>query len=84
MGLEKRRNFEIMTVKHIKDEQGNPGVFISIADWEAMQKHLHEDCEEDDKGGDFYEGFRQSIREIVSHLKGEIKLKRARDFLNEL
>ena len=61
-----------MTVQYLTDAKGKKtGVLLSINDWEKIQKKLNNE--------NFYEDFRESLRDVKRHEKGKIKLKNARD-----
>ena len=59
-----------MTVQYITDPKGKKtGVLVAIKDWEKIQKQLNKE--------QFYEDFRESLREIKLHTEGKVKLKDA-------
>lgn len=61
-----------MTVQYITDTKGKKtGVLVAIKDWEKIQKKLNTK--------QFYEDFREAVREIKLHKEGKIKLKDASD-----
>lgn len=61
-----------MTIQYLTDPKGKKtGVLLSIKDWEKIQKKLNTE--------QFYEDFRESVREIKLHKEGKIKLKDASD-----
>ncbi|MCD6010233.1 MAG: hypothetical protein K0Q79_95 [Flavipsychrobacter sp.] len=61
-----------MTVQYLTDTKGKKtGVLLGIKDWEKIQKKLNAE--------QFYEGFRESLREIKLHKQGKTKLKDAKD-----
>lgn len=61
-----------MTIQYLTDPKGKKtGVLLSIKDWEKIQKKLNTE--------QFYEDFKESVREIKLHKEGKIKLKNASD-----
>lgn len=59
-------------VQYLTDIKGKKtGVLLGIKDWEKIQKKLNTE--------QFYEDFRESLREIKLHKEGKIKLKDAKD-----
>ena len=61
-----------MTIQYLTDPKGKKtGVLLSMKDWEKIQKKLNTE--------QFYEDFRESVREIKLHKEGKIKLKDASD-----
>ncbi|WP_128547998.1 hypothetical protein [Larkinella soli] len=79
-----------MRIQYLTDNQGKKtGVFIPIKDWEALKKqyHLSETPEEEYREPtkeEILQGLKSAMEEVKLHQEGKIKLKSARDFLNEL
>jgi hypothetical protein len=77
-----------MKLQYVSDNKGNKtGVFIPIDDWNILKTHLSDivgmDVEEPTKA-EILKGFTDALIEVKLHNEGKIKLKPARELLNEL
>lgn len=76
-----------MQLQYITDSSGNKsGVLLSMADWEKIKRELEEkrQLEKYKADNSLLLSLQQSIHESRMHEEGEIKLKQAKDLLNEL
>jgi hypothetical protein len=64
-----------MTIQYLTNLKGKKtGVLLTIKDWEKIQKKLNTE--------QFYDDFRNSLREIQLHKKGKLKLKDASELFH--
>ena len=77
-----------MNLQYISDSAGKTtGVFIPIEDWEKLKSQVFDIKEIDYEYPtkvDIMDGLKDALEEVRLHQQGKIKLKSARELLNEL
>jgi hypothetical protein len=77
-----------MNLQYISDSTGKTtGVFIPIEDWEKLQSQIFDIKEIEYEGptkAEIMKGLKDALEEVRLHQQGKIKLKSARELLNEL
>ena len=77
-----------MNLQYISDSTGKTtGVFIPIEDWEKLKSQVFDIKEIDYEYPtkvDIMDGLKDALEEVRLHQQGKIKLKSARELLNEL
>ena len=77
-----------MSLQYILDNKGKKtGVFIPIEEWERLKKTFKDLEKEKVKSptkSDILNGLKEALEEVKLHQEGKIKLKSARELLDEI